>query len=64
MVATVHLSSELGEWLENKGIKHIRGRAHHPMTQGKIERHHRSMKKSDPAGSIADALTSVVLHFD
>jgi Integrase core domain len=27
-----YLSSELGEWLENKGIKHIRGRAYHPMT--------------------------------
>ena len=39
-----YLSSELGEWLENKGIKHIRGRAYHPMTQGKIERYHRSMK--------------------
>jgi transposase InsO family protein len=39
-----YLSSELDEWLENKGIKHIRGRAYHPMTQGKIERYHRSMK--------------------
>jgi putative transposase len=39
-----YLSSELGEWLENQGIKHIRGRAYHPMTQGKIERYHRSMK--------------------
>lgn len=39
-----YLSSELGQWLENKGIKHIRGRAYHPMTQGKIERYHRSMK--------------------
>ena len=39
-----YLSSELGEWLENKGIRHIRGRAYHPMTQGKIERYHRSMK--------------------
>ena len=38
------LSSELGEWLENKGIRHIRGRAYHPITQGKIERYHRSMK--------------------
>ena len=39
-----YVSSELGEWLENKGIRHIRGRAYHPMTQGKIERYHRSMK--------------------
>jgi putative transposase len=33
-----YVSSELSEWLENKGIKQ------HPMTQGKIERYHRSMK--------------------
>jgi transposase-like protein len=39
-----YMSSELSEWLENKGIQHIRGRAYHPMTQGKIERYHRSMK--------------------
>src|SRR6516165_7438159 len=36
--------SELGKWLENNGIRHIRGRPYHPMTQGKIERYHRSMK--------------------
>jgi transposase InsO family protein len=38
------VSSELGEWLEDKGIRHIRSRPYHPMTQGKIERYHRSMK--------------------
>ena len=37
-----YVSSELSKWLENIG--HIRGRAYHPMTQGKIERYHRSMK--------------------
>jgi putative transposase len=39
-----YVSSELGEWLEDKGIRHIRGRPYHPMTQGKIERYHCSMK--------------------
>src|SRR5215471_18389226 len=39
-----YVSSELGKWLEDNGIKHIRGRPYHPMTQGKIERYHRSMK--------------------
>src|SRR6266481_5612568 len=33
-----------GKWLEDNGIRHIRGRPYHPMTQGKIERYHRSMK--------------------
>ena len=28
---------------DDKGIRHIRGRAYRPMTQGKIERYHRSM---------------------
>jgi putative transposase len=39
-----YVSSELGKWLEDNGIRHIRGRPYHPMTQGKIERYHRSMK--------------------
>src|SRR6266436_5455467 len=39
-----YVSSELGEWLDDNGIRHIRGRPYHPMTQGKIERYHRSMK--------------------
>jgi putative transposase len=38
-----YVSSELAEWLEDNG-RHIRGRPYHPMTQGKIERYHRSMK--------------------
>jgi transposase InsO family protein len=39
-----YVASELGQWLEDRGISHIRGRPYHPMTQGKIERYHRSMK--------------------
>src|SRR5262245_3674286 len=39
-----YVSSELGKWLEDNGIRHFRGRPYHPMTQGKIERYHRSMK--------------------
>src|SRR5262249_53356407 len=39
-----YVSSELGKWHEDNGIRHIRGRPYHPMTQGKIERYHRSMK--------------------
>jgi transposase InsO family protein len=39
-----YIAQELGEFMKDKGIKHIRGRAHHPQTQGKIERYHRSLK--------------------
>ena len=39
-----YLSGELRKYLDEKNIKHIRGRPYHPMTQGKIERFHRSMK--------------------
>ena len=31
-------------YLEKQDIRHIRTRVYHPMTQGKIERYHRSMK--------------------
>jgi putative transposase len=39
-----YLSGELREYLEGRGIGHTRGKPYHPMTQGKIERYHRSMK--------------------
>ncbi|MFC1543557.1 IS3 family transposase [Candidatus Neomarinimicrobiota bacterium] len=39
-----YLSGELREYLEEHGIRHTRGAPYHPMTQGKIERFHRSMK--------------------
>jgi transposase InsO family protein len=39
-----YLSGELREYLEGHGIGHTRGKPFHPMTQGKIERYHRSMK--------------------
>lgn len=39
-----YISKDLKEYLKEKGIKHIRGSAYHPQTQGKIERYHRTMK--------------------
>ena len=39
-----YLSKDLKEFLKRKHIEHIRGAPYHPMTQGKIERWHRSMK--------------------
>jgi transposase-like protein len=39
-----YMSGQLKNYLEEQEINHIRGRPYHPMTQGKIERFHRSMK--------------------
>jgi putative transposase len=38
------VSNPLAQYLKSYRMKHIHGRPHHPQTQGKIERYHRSMK--------------------
>lgn len=39
-----YLSKDLAKYIKRKDMQHIRGAPYHPMTQGKIERWHRSMK--------------------
>ena len=39
-----YISGELKRGLAEQQIEHTRGAPYHPMTQGKIERYHRSMK--------------------
>jgi len=39
-----YVSKALSNYLEEERIGHTRGKPYHPMTQGKIERYHRSMK--------------------
>jgi putative transposase len=39
-----YVASDLAEWLEQQGMSHTRGKPYHPMTQGKIERWHLSLK--------------------
>jgi len=39
-----YLSRDLKEYLDQKQMNHTRGAPYHPMTQGKIERYHRTMK--------------------
>lgn len=39
-----YVASELKDYLKKKKIIPVHGRPHHPQTQGKIERYHRSMK--------------------
>ncbi|WP_295849318.1 integrase core domain-containing protein, partial [Tardiphaga sp.] len=35
---------DLADWLEDKGMQHVRGAPYHPQTQGKIERWHQTLK--------------------
>jgi transposase InsO family protein len=39
-----YISNELKNYINDRGMEHVRGRPNHPQTQGKIERYHRSMK--------------------
>jgi hypothetical protein len=39
-----YISKSLRQYLEEHNMAHTRGKPFHPMTQGKIERYHRSMK--------------------
>ena len=39
-----YISGELKQYLVDQGFTHTRGKPYHPMTQGKIERYHRSIK--------------------
>ncbi len=39
-----YISGDLAVWLGERDIQHIRGAPYHPMTQGKIERWHQTLK--------------------
>lgn len=39
-----YVAADLAEYLQDKGMDHVRGAPHHPQTQGKIERWHQTMK--------------------
>ena len=39
-----YISADLAKWLEGQNMNHVRGAPYHPMTQGKIERWHQTLK--------------------
>ena len=41
-----YIAGDLARWLEDHKIKHVRGAPYHPMTQGKIERWHQTLKNA------------------
>jgi putative transposase len=40
-----YISKVMEQYLRTQGLKHLRARAHHPQTNGKIERMHRTLKE-------------------
>jgi RNA-directed DNA polymerase len=56
-----YVAGDLAEWLDNKGMEHVRGAPYHPQTQGKIERWHQTLKNVrrgfDPLDQILILLT-------
>ena len=39
-----YIAADLAKWLDGQNIKHVRSAPYHPMTQGKIERWHQTLK--------------------
>jgi putative transposase len=39
-----YVSADLAKWLDDQDMDHVRGAPYHPMTQGKIERWHQTLK--------------------
>lgn len=39
-----YISADLAKWLDDRKMQHVRGAPYHPMTQGKIERWHQTLK--------------------
>ena len=39
-----YISADLAKWLDDRKMVHVRGAPYHPMTQGKIERWHQTLK--------------------
>ena len=39
-----YISADLARWLDEQDMQHVRGAPYHPMTQGKIERWHQTLK--------------------
>ena len=65
-----YVANDLSEWLEAQGMRHTRGKPYHPMTQGKIERWHLSLKSRILLanyflpGDLERAITDFVEHYN
>ena len=65
-----YVANDLSDWLESQGMRHTRGKSYHPMTQGKIERWHLSLKSRILLenyflpGDLERAITDFVEHYN
>lgn len=65
-----YVSGELAQWLERERMRHTRGAPFHPMTQGKIERWHQTLKNRillehyDLPGDLEAEIATFVDHYN
>ena len=65
-----YVAKDLAEWLDDQGMSHTRGKPYHPMTQGKIERWHLSLKSRILLenyylpGDLKNAVADFVEHYN
>ena len=58
------------QYLRTQGLKHLRARAHHPQTNGKIERMHRTLKEDvtlvvwTTPGQLREAIARFVAYYN
>jgi putative transposase len=50
-----YISGDVTDWLDDRGMRHVRGAPHHPQTQGKIKRWHQTLKKPHPTRELLPA---------
>ena len=65
-----YLANELAAWMDDHQMKHVRGAPYHPMTQGKIERWHQTLKNRILLehyylpGALKAQIASFVAHYN
>ena len=55
-----YISSDLAKWLNSQSMQHVRGAPYHPMTQGKIEHWHHTLKNRILPGDLEAQIAAFV----
>lgn len=65
-----YVAGDLAKWMKEHDMKHVRGAPYHPMTQGKIERWHQTLKNRIllehyyMPGELEQAIANFVEHYN